>query len=140
MRKLTFSEWIAVAVAVVVVSYFFFFNGGLFGLSKGFDPVTNTQTAIATQNNVLAEPVQKPVVASTTPVPPKNNTSIMSNNTYTLPGIQVTDVKVGTGEEAVAGKTVVVNYTGRFTNGTVFDSSIPRGQPFDFVLGGGRLG
>lgn len=49
------------------------------------------------------------------------------------------DVVVGTGAEAVPGKTVVVNYTGKFTNGQVFDSSIPRGEPFEFPLGAGKV-
>jgi FKBP-type peptidyl-prolyl cis-trans isomerase len=54
-------------------------------------------------------------------------------------GLVVEDVVVGTGEEAVAGKTVSVHYTGKLTNGTVFDSSIPRGEPFKFVLGAGMV-
>ena len=37
------------------------------------------------------------------------------------------------------GDTVFVNYTGKLTDGTVFDSSIPRGQPFSFQLGAGMV-
>jgi FKBP-type peptidyl-prolyl cis-trans isomerase len=40
---------------------------------------------------------------------------------------------------AQKGDTVFVHYTGKLTNGTVFDSSIPRGQPFAFVLGEGSV-
>ena len=47
------------------------------------------------------------------------------------------DLKIGTGAEAVAGKTVTVNYKGTLTNGTQFDSSYDRGEPFSFVLGSG---
>lgn len=54
-------------------------------------------------------------------------------------GLQYEDVKVGTGEPAESGKTVTVHYTGWLTNGTKFDSSKDRGQPFDFPLGGGRV-
>lgn len=43
--------------------------------------------------------------------------------------------KKGTGEKAVAGKTVSVHYTGMFPDGKVFDSSVQRGQPIEFVLG-----
>ena len=53
--------------------------------------------------------------------------------------LQVTDEKVGTGAEAVAGKTVTVNYVGTLTNGTKFDSSYDRNQPFSFQLGGGQV-
>ncbi len=51
----------------------------------------------------------------------------------------ITDVQVGTGAEAVNGSTVSVQYTGKFEDGTVFDSSIPRGEPITFVLGQGRV-
>jgi hypothetical protein len=53
-------------------------------------------------------------------------------------GLRITDLVVGTGEEAVAGKTVVVNYRGTLENGTEFDSSYGRG-PFSFPLGAGRV-
>ncbi len=50
-----------------------------------------------------------------------------------------TDEVVGTGDEAMAGKTVSVNYTGTLTDGTKFDSSYDRNQPFDFQLGAGQV-
>lgn len=50
-------------------------------------------------------------------------------------GLQIVDTVVGTGKEATKGSMLVVNYTGKFTDGRVFDSSIPRGQPFNFRLG-----
>jgi FKBP-type peptidyl-prolyl cis-trans isomerase FkpA len=49
------------------------------------------------------------------------------------------DQKVGTGKEAVAGKTVVVHYVGTLTNGKKFDSSRDRDEPFDFRLGAGQV-
>jgi FKBP-type peptidyl-prolyl cis-trans isomerase FkpA len=58
----------------------------------------------------------------------------------TLPdGLKYTDDQVGTGAEAVAGKTVVVHYTGWLTDGTKFDSSRDRNQPFSFPLGRGQV-
>ena len=58
----------------------------------------------------------------------------------------MTDHKVGTGPEAVPGKTVVVHYTGWLfdpsaadNKGRKFDSSRDRGDPFRFPLGGGRV-
>jgi len=60
--------------------------------------------------------------------------------------LQSTDVKVGTGAEAVAGKTVFVHYTGWLYSesaadhhGAKFDSSRDRNQPFDFRLGAGQV-
>ena len=49
------------------------------------------------------------------------------------------DLVVGTGAEAKAGHTVSVHYTGWLTNGKKFDSSVDRGQPFGFKLGGGQV-
>jgi len=53
--------------------------------------------------------------------------------------LKYTDTKIGTGAEAKAGQNVSVHYTGWLTNGTKFDSSKDRGQPFNFPLGGGRV-
>ncbi|MBI2056095.1 MAG: FKBP-type peptidyl-prolyl cis-trans isomerase [Candidatus Sungbacteria bacterium] len=53
--------------------------------------------------------------------------------------IQVTILKEGAGEGAKKGDTITVNYTGMFLDGKVFDSSIPRGQPFVFNLGAGDV-
>ncbi|MEK7643995.1 MAG: FKBP-type peptidyl-prolyl cis-trans isomerase [Patescibacteria group bacterium] len=45
----------------------------------------------------------------------------------------------GTGDEAKDGRTVAVHYTGRFENGEKFDSSLDRGEPFEFRLGAGMV-
>ena len=54
-------------------------------------------------------------------------------------GLQIDDIKVGTGALAQAGKNVSVHYVGTLTNGTKFDSSRDRGEGFDFKLGGGEV-
>jgi FKBP-type peptidyl-prolyl cis-trans isomerase len=54
-------------------------------------------------------------------------------------GVKVEIMQEGTGEGAKNGQTVVVHYTGMFTDGKVFDSSIPRGQPFPVKLGSGMV-
>jgi FKBP-type peptidyl-prolyl cis-trans isomerase FkpA len=53
--------------------------------------------------------------------------------------LEKTDEVVGTGAEATVGKTVSVNYVGTLTNGTKFDSSYDRNQPFEFKLGSGQV-
>jgi FKBP-type peptidyl-prolyl cis-trans isomerase len=64
----------------------------------------------------------------------------MDENVVTTPsGLKYVDLAVGTGPEAHAGRTVVVHYTGWLTDGTKFDSSVDRGQPFSFALGAGRV-
>ncbi len=57
----------------------------------------------------------------------------------TASGLQYEDSVVGTGVEAVAGKTVEVHYTGTFPDGKKFDSSVDRRQPFSFKLGAGMV-
>jgi peptidyl-prolyl cis-trans isomerase A (cyclophilin A) len=57
----------------------------------------------------------------------------------TSSGLEYTEVTAGTGEQAVAGRTVKVHYTGKFPDGKVFDSSVSRGEPIEFVLGQGRV-
>lgn len=49
------------------------------------------------------------------------------------------DLKVGTGAEAVKGKRIKVHYTGTLTDGSKFDSSVDRGEPFTFTLGAGEV-
>jgi len=51
----------------------------------------------------------------------------------------VTDVRFGAGEAVAVGDTVVVNYIGTLQNGTEFDNSYKRGQPFSFKVGQGRV-
>jgi len=61
-------------------------------------------------------------------------------NEVTSPtGLAYIDEIVGNGGSPQAGQTVVVHYTGWLTNGQKFDSSVDRGQPFEFVLGRGQV-
>lgn len=57
----------------------------------------------------------------------------------TASGLQYKDSKVGEGAKPTQGQTVKVHYTGKLTDGTVFDSSISRGQPIEFTLGVGQV-
>ncbi len=53
--------------------------------------------------------------------------------------LEIEDQIVGEGDEAVAGQTVEVHYTGWLTDGTKFDSSLDRDQTFSFKLGAGQV-
>lgn len=64
--------------------------------------------------------------------------------TVTTPtGLKYSDTQVGTGADAVSGKSVSVHYTGWLdengNKGKKFDSSVDRGQPFQFKLGAGMV-
>jgi len=53
--------------------------------------------------------------------------------------LEIEDQIVGDGDEAVAGQTVEVHYTGWLVDGTKFDSSLDRDQTFSFKLGAGQV-
>jgi len=54
--------------------------------------------------------------------------------------LETTDITVGTGDEATAGRTAVVHYVGvAFSTGEEFDASWNRGEPFSFRLGAGQV-
>lgn len=61
------------------------------------------------------------------------------NKDSEMTDLQIEDLTVGDGAEATAGKRVTVHYTGWLTNGTKFDSSKDRGNPFVFPLGAGQV-
>lgn len=67
----------------------------------------------------------------------------MSKAVKTPSGLQYVDSTPGTGAEAKSGQTVSVHYTGWLyeggKKGAKFDSSVDRGEPFDFSLGAGRV-
>ena len=54
-------------------------------------------------------------------------------------GLIIEDLSVGSGDEARAGQTVSVHYTGWLTDGRKFDSSKDRNDPFAFPLGAGHV-
>jgi FKBP-type peptidyl-prolyl cis-trans isomerase len=56
-----------------------------------------------------------------------------------LKKLVIDDIMIGTGDAVVAGDTVVVHYIGTLQNGTEFDNSNKRGEPFSFKVGAGRV-
>lgn len=61
------------------------------------------------------------------------------SETSTPSGLKYVDQVVGTGPSPSPGKQVTVHYTGTLENGTKFDSSVDRGQPFTFTIGIGQV-
>ncbi len=62
-----------------------------------------------------------------------------SNGTTKLQDMIIEDVVIGTGAEVKAGDTVSVHYIGTLQDGYEFDNSNKRGEPFEFVVGAGRV-
>lgn len=65
---------------------------------------------------------------------------MFAENTVTTPsGLKYTELQKGTGAAPKTGQTVVVHYTGTLEDGTKFDSSRDRNQPFSFKIGAGQV-
>lgn len=57
----------------------------------------------------------------------------------TASGLYFVEIEKGNGPPAKPGRTVKVHYTGTLLNGEKFDSSLDRGEPFEFMLGAGQV-
>jgi len=82
---------------------------------------------------------------------PQNNTMTDQNNnpnTFSEPSaptisdvteLKIEDILVGTGPEVKSGDTISIHYLGTLIDGTKFDSSYDRGQPFETQIGVGMV-
>lgn len=68
-----------------------------------------------------------------------HETGAKTDTTTTASGLQFIDIMVGDGARPEVGKMVAVHYTGWLLDGTKFDSSKDRNQPFTFQLGQGKV-
>jgi len=65
----------------------------------------------------------------------KKEDTMSENNVEDFDVLGITTIQQGDGQEAQVGDTVSVHYEGTLSDGTKFDSSYDRGQPFEFTLG-----
>lgn len=99
-----------------------------------FVSVANSQTRKSTS---ASRRTRRAGTAKVTPKP--SSPCPASPATTTSSGLTYLVTRRGTGQQLKAGDTVIVQYTGLLTNGTKFDSSLDRNQPFEFPLGAGRV-
>lgn len=104
-------------------------------------PVTPIEITKATL--VDASPAVKTdavVAAKKEAAAPASPAKSKASDTVTTPsGLKYIVIKKGSGVKPKAGQNIKVHYTGKLLDGTVFDSSIPRGEPFAFAVGTGQV-
>jgi len=70
---------------------------------------------------------------------PEEHNRKVAEMSASVTSLQIEDTKVGSGTEAQPGQRVTVHYTGTLLDGTKFDSSRDRNEPFEFRLGAGEV-
>ena len=101
--------------------------------------IANASELTQTQPISVSSTINKILVADNT-MSSAENVNPGKEVTVTTPsGLKYIDLVPGTGATPKAGQAVIVHYTGTLEDGTKFDSSRDRNQPFSFPLGQGRV-
>jgi FKBP-type peptidyl-prolyl cis-trans isomerase len=125
--------------AIGIIIFILLFGGVVYLASSAKDQratqdmKTDIQISVAPQT----EESQSDVKGTADELSPTGGETMDNNAQGT--NLKVEDVQIGTGDVAAAGKKVTVHYTGTLTDGTKFDSSVDRNQPFTFTLGAGEV-
>ena len=115
--------FVVLGAAIIAAGAWYVSSGALTNNRGATNTQTNTQTTTA------------PSVDTTQKV----DTQTKSSTSSSMDTLKIVDTTVGTGTIAENGDTVTVNYVGKLDDGTTFDSSFSRNQPFDFPLGAGQV-
>src|SRR6266480_4127182 len=107
---------LAVVLGIVALGVFAYF---IFGLN--------------TKPSDTADRAENTTPSTVTPLPTQDQ------NETSQSGLKREDIAVGTGQEVKNGDTVVINYIGTLPDGTKFDSSYDRNQPFETQIGVGQV-
>jgi peptidylprolyl isomerase len=90
--------------------------------------------------NLIQTPTLTNVIMSTSRQNNQTTNSASMDNFITQPdGLKILDEVDGNGPEVKSGDTITVNYIGTLENGTKFDSSYDRNQPFTIQIGVGQV-
>lgn len=110
---------------------------GRSGLFEGFDMAIEMMTIGETAR--VGIPASLAFGDQGTGVIPPNADLYFDLELVGLAEIEFESLEEGTGEQAMPGDLVQVHYTGTLEDGTVFDSSLDRGEPIEFMLGQGMV-
>jgi len=133
MREILISLAVVVACSLVLVLSL------LFGGDRGSAAIAGELSASKT----LLRAEQPTGLLAQAPVPTSAEAPVTNSNEdgelrTTDSGLQYVDLVEGDGASPQPGQRVVVHYTGTLEDGTKFDSSRDRGQPFSFTIGVGQ--
>ncbi|MEB3339254.1 FKBP-type peptidyl-prolyl cis-trans isomerase [Okeania sp.] len=121
---------IIISLVVVIICGLILLIAQITGSEKG---VVATQNTSGTQEQI-AENTKLNSTTTTENIMAQNNEEVTTES-----GLKYVVLQEGDGATPQKGNTVVVHYTGTLENGTKFDSSRDRNQPFSFKVGVGQV-